>query len=100
MTTRSLRLWTQIGSGIAEHVRQYIGERDAKIAALEKRIAALESRPALSYEGVYATDKVYSRGMFCTDAGSIWHCRAVTTSDRPGTSSDWQLAVKHGRDLR
>jgi hypothetical protein len=38
-------------------------------------------------------------GEFHTHVGSVWYCWRASR-DQPGTSDAWQLAVKHGRDLR
>lgn len=89
-------------------------ERNAKIEALERRCAelesqlaigdarmkALESRPAgLSYEGVWDATKVYARGMFATYGGSVWHAEQRSVSCRPGSDPRfWRLAIKKGQD--
>ena len=64
---------------------------------LRQRIAELEARPSVKYLGVWREDKVYSSGSMVTDQGSVWHAERATMT-RPGTSNDWVLAVKRGRD--
>lgn len=39
----------------------------------------------------------YQRGDMVTRDGSIWHCERQT-NETPGTSHDWKLCVKRGRD--
>lgn len=53
------------------------------------------------YRGVWLHDREYSRGDLSTRDGSVWHCEAQTTTEEPGRSPAWKLAVKrgnHGRD--
>ena len=53
----------------------------------------------LNYLGVYVAGKTYDAGDLATDDGSVFYC-ARTTQAAPGTSKDWQLMVKRGRDAR
>jgi len=71
----------------------------ARRKKLETRIAAIEDRPIMRYRGTWSSDVQCNAGDFITHDGSIWYCRE-STRDRPGTSDAFQLAVKHGRDLR
>lgn len=47
--------------------------------------------------GVYQADATYVRGDGVTYAGSFWIAREATT-EKPGSSSAWRLAVKRGAD--
>jgi uncharacterized protein len=68
--------------------------------ALQKRVSALETRlEQRSYQGVYQPGEKYFAENSVTHKGSLFIARADTT-DEPGTSDDWQLAVKRGRDAR
>lgn len=67
--------------------------RIAAFEALEARIAVLEAR---KYCGVFEQGREYSEGQSVTLSGSLWLCCGPTT-DRPGTSEMWQLAVKKNR---
>lgn len=49
------------------------------------------------YRGVWKEGEAYERGDMATWGGSSWHCNAATT-EKPGASDDWVLAVKRGRD--
>ena len=78
-------------------------ERNAKIAALEARVAELLARPELKYCGVWEADHSYPAGSACTHKGGIWIAKCATSqrpdADGPG-EHDWQLAVKRGADGR
>jgi len=66
------------------------------VRLLQKRVAELEARPAMKYEGVSDAEKVYRVGDFVTDGGSLWHCSDTNIGVRPGSSDAWRLAVKRG----
>ena len=53
----------------------------------------------LTYLGVHVSGKSYDVGDLVTAGGSAWYCGHATTTT-PGSSSDWQLMVKRGRDAR
>lgn len=73
------------------------GYIDRGFAEMAARLEALEARPAVKYLGVYQQGKAYGAGNMVTDAGSVWHADRATMA-RPGSSDDWTLAVKRGRD--
>jgi hypothetical protein len=52
---------------------------------------------SLNYLGVHVAGKTYDAGDCVTHDGSVFYCNRMTTTG-PGTSRDWQLMVKHGRD--
>ncbi len=54
---------------------------------------ALEARPSMSYQGVWATGGENRPGDVCTHDGSMWHCWTATKS-RPATSDAWQMMAK------
>lgn len=82
-----------------------LGAKTAILTALLKqavrRIEDLEvaSLPTqtLRYRGVYEDGQRYDCGDFVTFGGSLWHSNGATT-DKPGPSAAWTLAVKRGRD--
>jgi hypothetical protein len=99
-----------------------IGALESVVEAVADRLTALEARapvpgpqgdpgppgppgPAgadgksLNYLGVYVHGKTYDAGDLATDDGSVFYC-CRTTEAAPGTSKDWQLMVKRGRDAR
>ena len=53
-----------------------------------------------SYRDVFDAATDYAKGDLVTDDGSLWLCKADTTSDRPGSSSAWKLICKRGKDGR
>lgn len=87
------------GTAVAEMIRDFVGREIKKLRAdLELRLKALEESDAIPYQGTYENDRQYQRGQFVTFNGSLWHANK-TTKQSPGSgSSDWQLAVKRGRD--
>lgn len=52
--------------------------------------------PVMLHRGIWK-DGGYTQGDVVTWDGSQWHCLAPTDT-KPGTSKDWQLVVKRGRD--
>ena len=58
-----------------------------------------DGAPGLRYLGVHVAGKTYGLGDLVTAGGSAWHCGRDTTAS-PGSSSDWTLMVKRGRDAR
>jgi hypothetical protein len=53
----------------------------------------------LRWLGKHVSGKTYDVGDIVQADGSAWYC-GRTTLATPGHSPDWQLMVKHGRDLR
>jgi hypothetical protein len=84
-----------IGS-IIKAVAPHIVALEKQVAALQARVEELERRPELKYLGVFRDDgRKYSEGSAITHDGGIWIALKATT-ERPGHSADWQLAVKSG----
>jgi hypothetical protein len=69
-----------------------------KFLQVALRIADLQKRPDL-YLGVHEPGRRYEKGSFVSEAGSLLACLFATTQ-KPGDSPAWQLAVKRGRDGR
>jgi hypothetical protein len=67
-------------------------------AMVDELLAALEAE-AFHYAGPYEGGRRYRLNEFVTHGGSIWHCNRET-ADKPGESSAWTLAVKHGKNGR
>jgi len=55
--------------------------------------------PVPIYRGLFKDGDTYSQGDFVTFGGSVWHCDAEQTAQRPG-GEDWSLAVKRGQNGR
>lgn len=56
--------------------------------------------PALIDKGVYQEGTDYEAGDCATYAGSLFIAQKDHPKGRPGSSADWRLAVKRGRDAR
>jgi hypothetical protein len=67
------------------------------IVALEKQVSELQARLAeverKGYVGVWKADREYSPQSEVTHDGARWFAHK-RTSDKPGTSADWQLMEK------
>jgi hypothetical protein len=78
--------------GLSQPIKQALGD-------LERRIAALEQRPAgLKYVGTWDAETDYALNEGVTCGGSIWIARSPSRGLRPGEGPEWTLAVKRGRD--
>ncbi len=69
---------------------------NAQLAALQDRIGIVEMK-GITYRGTYQRSAEYKRGEMTTHRGSMWSA-VKSTSDEPGKTASWQLAVKAGRD--
>jgi collagen type III alpha len=58
------------------------------------------SIPSIIDRGVYNSKLFYDQGDAVTYGGSLWICQVNETKQRPGSSKDWRLAVKKGRDAK
>jgi hypothetical protein len=67
---------------------------DLVIKTLRKEIAEVEAKQ-LRFGGVFEPGQSYSPGSLVIKAGGLWHCNSPTT-DTPGKSNAWTLAVKSG----
>jgi hypothetical protein len=92
------------GFGLEDFSADYDGERTITLAfardGREARRFPL-TLPFQKYQGPYEAGRTYVAGDTVTAGGSVWHCCAPTTAARPGDGvTGWQLAVKHGKNLR
>jgi hypothetical protein len=85
---------TTLTEGITRGIAEALAP---ELKRLRERVAALEARPTVRYEGVWTADKAYGRGAMVTDGGQVWHCNEPNVGARP-PGSQWTLAVKRGRD--
>lgn len=67
-----------------------------KIATLEARIAALESRPQLKWAGIFVDGDTYPECALVTRSGSLWLAQRATATTPGSEGSDWRLVVKSG----
>jgi hypothetical protein len=103
--TNGLRGWECIVEGIdsvtvtQDSVREFTVtlSKSSGASAVQKF-----SLPVQVYKGVHRDGEEYEAHDTVTWGGSVWACKEATT-DKPGASEHWQLAVKAGRagkDLR
>lgn len=90
---------SELFPAIKKYVDDLQKEVEGVVVQIGKRLKALEERPELAYKGTWDGATQFNEGNFATHQGSLWACKASTRTE-PGTSSDWQLAVKKGRDAR
>jgi integrin beta 3 len=98
--------WVELGEEINTVVRDGFARRDARINALEARIARLEADnealrkelDAREHKGVWDAARGYLKHNQVTYDGSGW-IAVRDTRARPGTpDSGWKLTTKRGRD--
>lgn len=70
-----------------------------RVGLLEQKVKALETKPTWEYCGTWSDAHTFTPGQLVTSGGSLWYCHTATRA-KPGTSHDWQLACKRGRDAR
>jgi hypothetical protein len=84
---------------LAEATGKFVREEIAAAKAELRAELTAEQRAAgepLRYRGVWQRASPYQRGAAVTDNGSLWCCTSDGTTDRPGSSSNWQLMAKGG----
>lgn len=96
MTNDRRELLDTIASGLAPVLKELFTPRDSRIEALERRCAALETRPALKYVGVFREGQRYTAGSLITRAGSLWLAEDDTDLQPGDGASGWRLIVKRG----
>ncbi len=88
----------RLTAGIHDYLGKAFSPVNARIAALESRIALLEAREAKgladAYKGAWMVGH-YKRGALVTRNGHLWLC--LTDSDsRPGDGPQWKMIVRGG----
>ncbi|MBT2771318.1 hypothetical protein J7J47_03620 [Halomonas sp. ISL-60] len=73
---------------------EFDGERTLSVT-VNDQVKTFEI-PAQIYQGVHIENEEYHKGDTVTHQGALWHCKQITT-EKPGQSEHWQLAVKSGR---
>lgn len=95
--------WVVIVRGIDTAAVEYPGERTTRtvFTYTDGSTTVTEVRyPGLLDKGVFREGESYERGDGVTFAGSWWIAQVDAPETKPGTSADWRLAVKKGRDGR
>ena len=90
--------------GVRERINECMAETYLHMAALERRLIALEQKEEtpLAYRGVW-TEREYEKNSAVTHLGSLWIAKRSTRSKpQPDAAEvgDWALAVRRGRDGR
>ena len=91
---------TALAIDTRDFVSRALAPRDARLDAIETRLAELEARPVVTYKGVWAGDLSYGHGDLVTCNGNIWHSNVHANRAKPGEHPHWTLAVRKGRDAR
>jgi hypothetical protein len=93
-STRWLKFSEATATGIVDVLKKALAPRDARITALEEKLARLDTT-SIKFCGVWREGGSYGPGDAAIRHGGLWICRHATAS-APGKSDAWQLAVKSG----
>jgi hypothetical protein len=87
---------------LAPVIRDYVQRAlNVQAKAFNERLATLEARPTLEYQGTWAAEQPYTKGNAVTFDGSVWIARSNVKGVKPGDGgAAWQLAVKRGASAR
>lgn len=90
------------GFGFDDLQAEYDGERRLVLRfAQGERVKEFEAvLPVIIDRGVYSPGKSYERGDAVSFGGALWICQIEKSANKPGSNTDWRLAVKKGRDGR
>ena len=83
-------LMNRFGLRLANMVRDHV-DREIKNLRAEFEMKLEKAYSAISYQGTHEPGHVYTRGMFVTANGSLWHCNNVTRRSPGDGSPDWTL---------
>lgn len=101
--TNGMMGWECIVNGVKSQSVEYNGERDAVIKTVLSDGHVNECAikiPALLDKGVFRDGQIYEKGDGVTFGGSYWISLKDNPEGKPGSSDDFRLAVKRGRDAR
>lgn len=101
--TSGMRGWECMVEGIESISIDQVSERSFKSVVTYSSGSVLEksfSIPAILDKGVYSDTGTYEKGDGVTYAGSYWIVQKDSPEGKPGSSDDFRLAVKRGRDGR
>ena len=79
---------------VVDAFKRVLEDPKRRIADLEQRLAALESKPVVKFCGVHQEGRSYRPGDACTRQGALWICRAATAGVPGDDHESWTLAVK------
>jgi integrin beta 3 len=95
--------WVVIVRGIASAEVEYPSERTMRtvFTYTDGAKSVTEVRyPGPLDKGIFREGEAYERGDGVTFGGSWWIAQVDAPTTKPGTSAEWRLAVKKGRDGR
>lgn len=99
--TDGMQGWQIMVDGVAAIGATEAGDPRHFVLALQtasgKTVQLPFSVPAMIYRGIWKEGE-YERGDCVTWGGSMFHCDAEKTTDKPETSTAWKLCAKRGRD--
>ncbi len=79
-----------------------LGEDERTVTVSLKRgddvVAKSIKLPIVLDKGIHRDSESYEKGDGVTYGGSFWIAQKDVPEGKPGTSPDWRLAVKRGRD--
>lgn len=102
--TVGMRGWECVVCGVADiAIEQGDDPRQVTVSLSKSDGHRVEKQfvfPVLIDCGVYKDEQVYRKGDGVSLSGSFWIAQVDSPAGRPGTTSDWRLSVKKGRDGR
>lgn len=102
-TTHGMKGWECIVDGVAG-VRVESPSARKCVVIVQRASGVEESKeftvPGFDDRGVFKEGEIYLRGDGVTFGGCLFLAQKDQPAGKPGTSSDWRLAVKKGRDGR
>ena len=85
----------EIADAIVDTLKGVLASRDATIAALAERLAAIEQKPHVKFCGTWQPGALHEPGDAVVRSGGLWVC-VKPTSGEQWDHGAWQLAVKRG----
>jgi len=98
--THGMRGWECIVEGVKDIEVTPVDDRTLKVNVQRSSgdtAGELFSMPVVIDRGVYRPDGDYQKGDGVSFGGSFWIAQKGNPGGKPGTTDDWRLAVKHGR---
>lgn len=93
--------WHVVVNGIGDIAIDQVDERSFAVRTATTdgvQVSRQFSLPVVLDRGVFREASAYERGDGVTFGGSFWIAQKDAPEGKPGTSPDWRLAVKKGRD--
>jgi hypothetical protein len=81
---------------IVQAIRTATKPLSERIAHLEQRCKTLETRPGLTFKGVWKPGVTYAEGAAVIRKGGLWIATEQTEAMPGAAASGWTLSVKRG----